>query len=187
MPVLFAWRGIVCVWGFCVWAFRADPALLTNTKTEMIWLFVFLGLLDFYRWEYLLHKGQNINREAESTHCLHSGCYSMTIYIYFWASRGNYCSVSTSSACLFPMLWMIYFFSHLFWLYFLQHTACLCDAVIALLKVPLSFQRYFFQKLQSTSIKVSTAQTWPKISLYAVFTRKALLRSQSFSIFSEDP
>lgn len=38
----------------------------------------------------------------------------------------------------------------------LQHTGCLCDAVIALLKVPLSFQRYFFQKLQSTSIKVVT-------------------------------
>ncbi|XP_063079840.1 integrator complex subunit 7 [Engraulis encrasicolus] len=35
------------------------------------------------------------------------------------------------------------------------HTACLCDAVIALLKVPLSFQRYFFQKLQSTSIKLA--------------------------------
>ncbi|XP_054851793.1 integrator complex subunit 7 isoform X2 [Eublepharis macularius] len=34
-----------------------------------------------------------------------------------------------------------------------MHTACLCSAVIALLKVPLSFQRYFFQKLQSTSIK----------------------------------
>ncbi|KAI3364196.1 hypothetical protein L3Q82_011015 [Scortum barcoo] len=34
------------------------------------------------------------------------------------------------------------------------HTGCLCDAVIALLKVPLSFQRYFFQKLQSTSIKL---------------------------------
>ncbi|KTG05972.1 hypothetical protein cypCar_00014171 [Cyprinus carpio] len=33
------------------------------------------------------------------------------------------------------------------------HTGCLCDAVIAILKVPLSFQRYFFQKLQSTSIK----------------------------------
>lgn len=39
---------------------------------------------------------------------------------------------------------------------FAQHTACLCDAVIALLKVPLSFQRYFFQKLQSTSIKVTS-------------------------------
>lgn len=39
-------------------------------------------------------------------------------------------------------------------LLFAQHTACLCDAVIALLKVPLSLQRYFFQKLQSTSIKV---------------------------------
>jgi len=36
----------------------------------------------------------------------------------------------------------------------MQHTGCLCGAVIALLKVPLSFQRYFFQKLQSTSIKV---------------------------------
>lgn len=36
-----------------------------------------------------------------------------------------------------------------------QHTGCLCDAVIALLKVPLSFQRYFFQKLQSTSIKLA--------------------------------
>ncbi|KAJ7422985.1 Integrator complex subunit 7 [Pitangus sulphuratus] len=36
-----------------------------------------------------------------------------------------------------------------------QHTACLCNAVIALLKVPLSFQRYFFQKLQSTSIKLA--------------------------------
>uniref|UniRef100_A0A4W5PAU4 Integrator complex subunit 7 n=1 Tax=Hucho hucho TaxID=62062 RepID=A0A4W5PAU4_9TELE len=35
------------------------------------------------------------------------------------------------------------------------HTGCLCDAVIALLKVPLSFQRYFFQKLQSTSIKLA--------------------------------
>ncbi|RLW06890.1 hypothetical protein DV515_00004041 [Chloebia gouldiae] len=35
------------------------------------------------------------------------------------------------------------------------HTACLCNAVIALLKVPLSFQRYFFQKLQSTSIKLA--------------------------------
>ncbi|MEQ2226907.1 Integrator complex subunit 7 [Ilyodon furcidens] len=35
------------------------------------------------------------------------------------------------------------------------HTNCLCDAVIALLKVPLSFQRYFFQKLQSTSIKLA--------------------------------
>ncbi|KAJ8269857.1 hypothetical protein GJAV_G00107600 [Gymnothorax javanicus] len=35
------------------------------------------------------------------------------------------------------------------------HTRCLCDAVIALLKVPLSFQRYFFQKLQSTSIKLA--------------------------------
>uniref|UniRef100_A0AAX7TZK0 Integrator complex subunit 7 n=1 Tax=Astatotilapia calliptera TaxID=8154 RepID=A0AAX7TZK0_ASTCA len=35
------------------------------------------------------------------------------------------------------------------------HTSCLCDAVIALLKVPLSFQRYFFQKLQSTSIKLA--------------------------------
>uniref|UniRef100_A0A803TNV1 Integrator complex subunit 7 n=1 Tax=Anolis carolinensis TaxID=28377 RepID=A0A803TNV1_ANOCA len=36
-----------------------------------------------------------------------------------------------------------------------MHTACLCSAVIALLKVPLSFQRYFFQKLQSTSIKLA--------------------------------
>ncbi|NWX85790.1 INT7 protein, partial [Nothoprocta pentlandii] len=36
-----------------------------------------------------------------------------------------------------------------------KHTACLCSAVIALLKVPLSFQRYFFQKLQSTSIKLA--------------------------------
>ncbi|XP_046871357.1 integrator complex subunit 7 [Hypomesus transpacificus] len=36
-----------------------------------------------------------------------------------------------------------------------QHTGCLCDAVIALLKVPMSFQRYFFQKLQSTSIKLA--------------------------------
>ncbi|XP_058234962.1 integrator complex subunit 7 [Hemibagrus wyckioides] len=35
------------------------------------------------------------------------------------------------------------------------HTGCLCDAVIALLKVPLSFQRHFFQKLQSTSIKLA--------------------------------
>ncbi|XP_048840916.1 integrator complex subunit 7 [Brienomyrus brachyistius] len=35
------------------------------------------------------------------------------------------------------------------------HTGCLCDAVIASLKVPLSFQRYFFQKLQSTSIKLA--------------------------------
>uniref|UniRef100_A0A8C3G3R5 Integrator complex subunit 7 n=1 Tax=Cyclopterus lumpus TaxID=8103 RepID=A0A8C3G3R5_CYCLU len=35
------------------------------------------------------------------------------------------------------------------------HTGCLCGAVIALLKVPLSFQRYFFQKLQSTSIKLA--------------------------------
>ncbi|XP_068198215.1 integrator complex subunit 7 [Antennarius striatus] len=35
------------------------------------------------------------------------------------------------------------------------HTDCLCAAVIALLKVPLSFQRYFFQKLQSTSIKLA--------------------------------
>ncbi|KAK2086498.1 Integrator complex subunit 7 [Saguinus oedipus] len=35
------------------------------------------------------------------------------------------------------------------------HTACLCNAIIALLKVPLSFQRYFFQKLQSTSIKLA--------------------------------
>ncbi|XP_022363961.1 integrator complex subunit 7 isoform X3 [Enhydra lutris kenyoni] len=36
-----------------------------------------------------------------------------------------------------------------------EHTACLCDAIISLLKVPLSFQRYFFQKLQSTSIKLA--------------------------------
>uniref|UniRef100_A0A8D0HIC1 Integrator complex subunit 7 n=1 Tax=Sphenodon punctatus TaxID=8508 RepID=A0A8D0HIC1_SPHPU len=36
-----------------------------------------------------------------------------------------------------------------------MHTVCLCSAVIALLKVPLSFQRYFFQKLQSTSIKLA--------------------------------
>ncbi|KAG7270455.1 hypothetical protein CRUP_022768 [Coryphaenoides rupestris] len=36
-----------------------------------------------------------------------------------------------------------------------RHTGCLCDAVIALLKVPMSFQRYFFQKLQSTSIKLA--------------------------------
>ncbi|XP_069464627.1 integrator complex subunit 7 isoform X2 [Ambystoma mexicanum] len=36
-----------------------------------------------------------------------------------------------------------------------MHTACLCNAVISLLKVPLSFQRYFFQKLQSTSIKLA--------------------------------
>uniref|UniRef100_H2R847 Integrator complex subunit 7 n=1 Tax=Pan troglodytes TaxID=9598 RepID=H2R847_PANTR len=36
-----------------------------------------------------------------------------------------------------------------------DHTACLCNAIIALLKVPLSFQRYFFQKLQSTSIKLA--------------------------------
>lgn len=35
------------------------------------------------------------------------------------------------------------------------HTGCLCDAVIAILKIPLSFQRYFFQKLQSTSIKLA--------------------------------
>ncbi|XP_073484512.1 integrator complex subunit 7 [Aquarana catesbeiana] len=35
------------------------------------------------------------------------------------------------------------------------HTTCLCNAVISLLKVPLSFQRYFFQKLQSTSIKLA--------------------------------
>ncbi|NXX21616.1 INT7 protein, partial [Podargus strigoides] len=46
-------------------------------------------------------------------------------------------------------------YAPLFWFCFLQHTACLCDAVIALLKVPLSFQRYFFQKLQSTSIKLA--------------------------------
>ncbi|CAB1342697.1 unnamed protein product [Coregonus sp. 'balchen'] len=32
-------------------------------------------------------------------------------------------------------------------------TRCLCDAVISLLNVTQSFQRYFFQKLQSTSIK----------------------------------
>lgn len=44
----------------------------------------------------------------------------------------------------------------------LQHTGCLCDTVIALLKVPLSFQRYFFQKLQSTSIKVTFAFTLMK-------------------------
>ncbi|XP_058525143.1 integrator complex subunit 7 [Ochotona princeps] len=36
-----------------------------------------------------------------------------------------------------------------------MHTACLCNAIIALLKVPLAFQRYFFQKLQSTSIKLA--------------------------------
>ncbi|XP_062969751.1 integrator complex subunit 7 isoform X1 [Cynocephalus volans] len=36
-----------------------------------------------------------------------------------------------------------------------MHTACLCNAIIDLLKVPLSFQRYFFQKLQSTSIKLA--------------------------------
>lgn len=36
-----------------------------------------------------------------------------------------------------------------------MHTACLCNAIVALLKVPLSFQRYFFQKLQSTSIKLA--------------------------------
>ncbi|XP_037680271.1 integrator complex subunit 7 isoform X1 [Choloepus didactylus] len=36
-----------------------------------------------------------------------------------------------------------------------MHTACLCNAIIALLKVPISFQRYFFQKLQSTSIKLA--------------------------------
>ncbi|KAK2490038.1 hypothetical protein MC885_009583 [Smutsia gigantea] len=36
-----------------------------------------------------------------------------------------------------------------------RHTACLCNAIISLLKVPLSFQRYFFQKLQSTSIKLA--------------------------------
>ncbi|XP_061668634.1 integrator complex subunit 7 [Syngnathoides biaculeatus] len=35
------------------------------------------------------------------------------------------------------------------------HTGCLCDAIIAMLKVPLSFQRYFFQKRQSTSIKLA--------------------------------
>ncbi|XP_055005598.1 integrator complex subunit 7 [Boleophthalmus pectinirostris] len=35
------------------------------------------------------------------------------------------------------------------------HTGCLCDTVIALLKVPLSIERYFFQKLQSTSIKLA--------------------------------
>uniref|UniRef100_A0A8C5MR27 Integrator complex subunit 7 n=1 Tax=Leptobrachium leishanense TaxID=445787 RepID=A0A8C5MR27_9ANUR len=35
------------------------------------------------------------------------------------------------------------------------HTSCLCNAVISLLKVPLSFQRYFFQKLQTTSIKLA--------------------------------
>lgn len=48
-----------------------------------------------------------------------------------------------------------------------QHTGCLCDAVIALLKVPLSFQRYFFQKLQSTSIKVKSSNfvyNWLKMS-----------------------
>ncbi|NXF49370.1 INT7 protein, partial [Oceanites oceanicus] len=38
---------------------------------------------------------------------------------------------------------------------YLVSNTCLCDAVIALLKVPLSFQRYFFQKLQSTSIKLA--------------------------------
>ncbi|XP_060687467.1 integrator complex subunit 7 isoform X2 [Hemiscyllium ocellatum] len=35
------------------------------------------------------------------------------------------------------------------------HTMCLCRAIISLLKVPLSFQRYFFQKIQSTSIKLA--------------------------------
>lgn len=141
----------------------------SNARTEMICIFLFLGLLVLTRAEYLLHKGQNITREAECSHCHHSGCYLMTVSIHFWTSSRNYCSFSTSSACLFPMLWMI-FFSQLFWLCFLQHTACLSNAVIALLKVPLSFQRYFFQKLQSTSIKVSTAQMWPKTSLYRVFT-----------------
>ncbi|NXI77688.1 INT7 protein, partial [Rhipidura dahli] len=38
---------------------------------------------------------------------------------------------------------------------YLASNSCLCNAVIALLKVPLSFQRYFFQKLQSTSIKLA--------------------------------
>eukprot|EP00074_Homo_sapiens_P062105 XP_011507698.1 integrator complex subunit 7 isoform X1 [Homo sapiens] len=42
-----------------------------------------------------------------------------------------------------------------FLLHLHMHTACLCNAIIALLKVPLSFQRYFFQKLQSTSIKLA--------------------------------
>ncbi|KAG8123241.1 hypothetical protein E2320_018673 [Naja naja] len=41
------------------------------------------------------------------------------------------------------------------------HTACLCSAVIDLLKVPLSFQRYFFQKLQSTSIKLALSPRNP--------------------------
>uniref|UniRef100_H3AI56 Integrator complex subunit 7 n=1 Tax=Latimeria chalumnae TaxID=7897 RepID=H3AI56_LATCH len=45
---------------------------------------------------------------------------------------------------------------------YLKHTACLCNAVIALLKVPFSFQRYFFQKLQSTSIKVIALSPSPR-------------------------
>lgn len=52
-----------------------------------------------------------------------------------------------------------------------QHTACLCNAIIALLKVPLSFQRYFFQKLQSTSIKVRQAEYWG----YCSFENQLLL------------
>lgn len=68
----------------------------------------------------------------------------------------------------------------------LKHTGCICGAVIALLKVPLSFQRYFFQKLQSTSIKVShlitlhafrsfVSSAWPCRISIAIYTFEIFL------------
>uniref|UniRef100_S4RCB0 Integrator complex subunit 7 n=1 Tax=Petromyzon marinus TaxID=7757 RepID=S4RCB0_PETMA len=41
-----------------------------------------------------------------------------------------------------------------------QHTACLSRAATSILKVPLSFPRLFFQRLQSTSIKVQQMAIW---------------------------
>lgn len=137
----------------------------SNTRTGKICIFC-LASLFFPEQNTSFSKGQNRNREAKCSHCHLSGCNSITVLIYFCTSNGNsWCFSTSPQVHVFFLCHQWYFFLNCFGSYFLQHTACLCNAVIALLKVPLSFQRYFFQKLQSTSIKVSTAQVWPEISL----------------------
>lgn len=71
----------LCVRVLCMSVLSRSCSADSNARTEMIW--IFLGLLVLSRAEYLLHKGQNINREAACSHCHRSGCYPMTVSTYF--------------------------------------------------------------------------------------------------------
>lgn len=119
--------------------FGTHGSVLAESEYEMRMLAVF---------NHVLEEVENLSRKHPPVSylvmvkCFHWQIYLDSLFLWY------------NFTLIFPFLPASPFLISLFTLNF-KHTGCLCDAVIAILKVPLSFQRYFFQKLQSTSIKVS--------------------------------